>query len=241
MTVSEVATVPEVTTPAAASEQPDEQRLQMSYEEFLAWPEEVHAEWVDGEVVVFIPPVDKHQALVGFLHILISLFVNLRSFGIVRMAPFEMRILAGKSSREPDLLFIAKENLERLTPARLEGAADLVIELISDSSVARDRADKFYEYQEAGVREYWIIDPRPGKERVDFYHLLPDGKYQAILPDAAGHYHSHVLPGFWLKVDWLWQAPLPDPLFALADIRGLDPDTAQTLRDILGGQQSSGT
>lgn len=217
--------------------QTSEQRLKMSYEEFLAWvDEDTHAEWVDGEVIIFIPPLDRHQALVGFLHILMSLFVNLHNLGILRLAPFEMRTRPDLPPREPDLFFLAQEHLDRLHSERLAGPADLVVEIISDSSVARDRADKFYEYQAGGVREYWIIDPRPGKERTDFYHLLPDGKYQAALPDAANRYHSVVLPGFWLRIDWLWQAPLPDPLLALAEIRGLSPEAVQVLQNLLTDQ-----
>jgi Uma2 family endonuclease len=142
-----------------------------------------------------------------------------------------MRLFPGRSSREPDILFVAEKNLGRLTPERLEGPADLIVELISPSSVARDRDDKFYEYQEAGVPEYWIVDPRPGKERVDFYQLTEQGKYQAMLPDEQGRYHSSVLPGFWLHPDWLWQQPLPAPLLLLASI------APQALRAALDEQQ----
>ena len=53
----------------------------------------------------------------------------------------------------------------------LDGPADLVIEVISDDSVTRDRVEKFDEYLEAGVREYWVIDPRPGQQRALFYVL----------------------------------------------------------------------
>jgi Uma2 family endonuclease len=120
--------------------------------------------------------------------------------------------------REPDLVFIAAENLGRLTDKRLNGPADLAIEVLSDESVGRDRDDKFYEYQDGGVREYWIIDPRPGKERVDCYWLTPEGRYQAILPDATGRYHARVLPDFWFHPDWLRQEPLPNPLLVLAEI-----------------------
>jgi len=215
-----------------------EKRLKMSYEEFLAWSgEDTHAEWVDGEVVVFMPPKDRHQAIVGFLHIVLSLFANLFNLGVVRVAPFEMRVRPDGPAREPDLLFIARDHLDRLTPERLEGPADLVVEVISDDSVARDRADKFYEYQEAGVREYWLIDPRPDKERADFYQLTPEGRFQAALPDADGRYHAAVLPDFWFRPDWLWQETLPDPLTALAEIRGLSPQAIQTLRDMLTGSR----
>ena len=217
-----------------------EQRLTMSYDEFLQWSDEdTHAEWVNGEVIVFMPPKTIHQQLVGFLHTLLSLYVRLFNLGVVIAAPFEMRARPDGPAREPDLLFIAREHLQQLTPERLVGPADLVVEVVSDSSVARDRVDKFDEYQEAGVREYWIIDPRPGKERVDLYWLTPQGRFQATLPDAEGRYHATVVPGFWFRADWLWQEPLPDPLLALAEIRGLSAEAIQMLHDTLLGQNMS--
>ncbi len=193
-----------------------EQRLSMSYEEFLAWSEEdTHAEWVNGEVIVFMPPKTIHQRIAGFLYGILSFYARMFNLGEAFIAPIEMRVLPGRSSREPDIFFVAREHQDRVTADRLEGPADLVIELVSDSSVSRDRADKFYEYQEAGVREYLIIDPRPGKQRVDFYHLDSRSMYEARLPDVEGRYHSDVVAGFWFKPEWLWQDPLPDPLSIL--------------------------
>jgi len=211
----------------------------MSYDAFLAWAvEDIHAEWADGEVTVFMPPTDKHQAVVGFLYMLISLFSNLGQLGSVRIAPLEMRARPDGPAREPDILFVAQEHQERLTPERVVGPADLIVEIVSKSSLVRDRIEKFYEYQEMGVREYWIIDPRPGKERVDLYWLTPENRFQAIVPDAEGRYHAQVLPGFWLRQDWLWQEPLPDPLAILAEIRGLAPEALQLVRDVLMGKST---
>ncbi len=218
-----------ITPPEAA-----ERRLKMTYDEFLARADEdVHAEWVDGEVTVFVPPSIRHQRLVSLLHYLLGLYTDLRNLGEVLVAPVEMRLEPQGSSRVPDLLFVAKANASRLSAARLDGPADLVVELVSDSSVARDRADKFYEYQEAGIGEYWVIDPRPGKERVDLYALTPEGRYQAILPDAEGRYHSVALPGFWMRAEWLWQDPLPKPLVLLQEI------AAETMRAALGSDAGS--
>jgi Uma2 family endonuclease len=229
-TISDV-TIEETTTAVEPDAPP---RLPMSYEEFIAWADEdTRAEWVDGEVIPFMPPKTIHQTLAGFLYRLIATYVDLFKLGSVHIAPLEMRITWGDekhSARQPDVFFVAQEHSERLTADRLDGPADLAIEVISPDSVARDRADKFYEYQEAGVREYIIIDPRPGKQRLDWYVLLPEGKYQAVLPDEQGRYHAHVLPGFWLREAWLWPTP-PDPLAALLEI----PEATQALRHSLGG------
>ena len=193
-----------------------ERRLRMSYEEFLEFGEETtHAEWVDGEVTVFVPPSERHQDVLWFLATLLGWYARRLGLGKVILAPFEMRL--ARSAREPDLLFVAAQHRDRLTGKRVEGPADLVIELVSDDSVARDRAEKFREYQEAGVLEYWVFDPRPGKEREDFFRLV-EGAYEAVRPDADGRYHSTALPGFWIVPQWLRQDPLPDPLDMLAII-----------------------
>ena len=197
------------------------QRLRMSYEEFLAWADEdVHAEWVNGEVIVQMPPKEPHQRVVAFLMSLMTLFIQLYKLGRLLPAPFEMRAIPDGAAREPDLIFIAREHLDRLSQERLSGPADLVVEVISDDSVARDRADKFYEYQEAGVREYWILDSRPGRERTDFFVLDEKARYRPVPPESDGRYHSTILPGFWLQVDWVTSAEPPDVLTALAQIVG---------------------
>src|SRR5712691_5468402 len=169
---------PPTSQPQASVAQPGQaQRLRMSYEEYLAWADEnVHAEWVNGAVIVQMPPKIRHQRVVGFLMQLLGLFTQLSRLGEVLPAPTEMRAIPDGPAREPDVLFVAREHLERLTETRLSGPADLVVEVVSDDSVSRDRADKFYEYQSAGVQEYWIIDSRPGYERVDFYVLDNKGR-----------------------------------------------------------------
>lgn len=206
---------------ATTASAPRERRLSMTYDEFLSWAnEDVHAEWVDGEVIVFMPPKTRHQQVLGFLFAVLGAFIDFTGLGKLFPAPFEMRL--ARSAREPDILFVAKEHLDRLTPERLLGPADLVAEIVSDESARRDRVEKFNEYMEAGVREYWVIDPRPGREQADFWVLDEQGRYQARAVDEEGRYHAAVLPEFWLKVDWLWQSPLPSAQTAFAEIIGPD-------------------
>ncbi len=212
-----------------------ERRIPMSYEEYLAWEDEGrHGEWVDGEVIVFMVPTILHQLIAGFLYSLLSLYARRFDLGLVLIAPVEMHLRPDGPSREPDVLFIAREHLDRLSLQRLAGPADLVIEIVSDESQYRDRVDKFFEYQEAGVREYWLLDPRPGKRRTDFFRLTPEGQYQAALPDTDGRYHAAVLPGFWLRPAWLWQDPLPDVEGTLATIVSQPPATEPEQRSAEG-------
>jgi Uma2 family endonuclease len=184
----------------------------MSYEEFLKFADEdVHGEWVDGEVIVFMPATGLHQDLIGFLYMLLSWFSQERDLGKVRFAPFAMRLANLRWSREPDLLFVAKANLYRLTETRLNGPADLVIEIVSDESEERDHEIKRRAYQEGGIPDYWVLDPRPGHQRAIFRQLAASGVYEEVALDERGCYASRVLPGFWLDPEWLWQDPLPRP------------------------------
>ena len=193
-------------------------RIVMTFEEFLTLPESIQAEWVDGETIIFVTATSTHARVISFLLRLIGGFAEERELGEVLTAPYGMRLRQGQSFREPDLMFVASEHRERVSGIAIEGPADLVVEVISDDSTARDRADKFYEYQEGGVPEYWIYDPRPGKERADVYRLGLDGKYEPIVADSQGRLHSSVLAGFWLRVEWLRADPLPPTRTALAEI-----------------------
>jgi Uma2 family endonuclease len=196
-----------------------EQRLKLSYAEFVARVDEsAHAEWADGEAIIFMSPKERHQALVFFLSLLVGNFVLWLDQGVVRTAPYEMRIVPDGPAREPDILFVAHRHVERITDSGLVGPADLVIEVVSEESFKRDRDTKFYEYEAGGVPEYWFLDPRPRRERAEFYSLDADGRYMPIVPDARGYYHSRVLPGFWLDPQWLWQQPPLNPLLLLAEI-----------------------
>jgi len=121
------------------------------------------------------------------------------------------------SGREPDLIFVATANLHRLQATYLDGPADLAVEIISPESVGRDRGEKFYEYEQGGVPEYWLIDPQT--QRAEFYRLV-EGRYRLAFESKEGEYRSLVLPDFWLRVEWLWQDPLPNVEDVLLEIGG---------------------
>ncbi|MEK7439257.1 MAG: Uma2 family endonuclease [Chloroflexota bacterium] len=205
-----------MTTVAPPRQQADE-KLQMTYEEFLdRFGEDDHTEWVRGEVIRFMSVNPIHQQIVDFLNALLRLFIESRNAGWVMSGPAQTRL--PNSGREPDLFFVSQGNSGQLKEKFFEGVPDLVVEVISDDSVSRDRVDKFDEYEEAGVREYWIIDPRPKRRRADFYQLGADGKYRPVPTGDNGIYRSMVLKDFWLNVNWLWQDPLPKVMQALSEI-----------------------
>lgn len=187
----------------------------MTYEEFLEWADGIRAEWVDGEVIVMSPVSFAHQYVAEFLAASLRVFAEENKLGQVLTAPFQMRLRARPSGREPDVIFIARDRLDKLESAYLDSPADMAIEIISPDSRSRDRGDKYYEYEQAGVREYWLIDP--ARKQAEFYRLGDDGIYSAVTVGNDGIFHSQVIEGLWLKVDWLWQDPLPTLMSVLKE------------------------
>ena len=188
----------------------------MTYEEFLDWlDEDTHADWVNGVAMMHRPVSLQHQQIHKFLLQLLDTFVQTRDLGTVAHDPFQMKTGSELPGRAPDILFVADENLGRLKPNVLDGPADLVVEVVSPSSRALDRGAKYYEYEQGGVREYWLVDPE--RRQAEFYVLGSRGVYDTVLVAEDGVYRSRVLDGLWMKVDWLWQDPLPPVLGVLKE------------------------
>lgn len=222
-----------MTTPAILPAERQLRRVPMSYEEYLALPDTpVIVEWKEGEGLFHMPPSQSHQTIVLFLGYLLQSYVSLLEMGTVILAPFEVRLGQDGPSREPDIAFIADSAGLRFTEQRVVGAPDLLVEIVSPSSATLDRVTKFREYEAAGVREYWIIDPRPHQQQADFYVRDADGHFVPAPVDDDGVYASHVLPGFRLRVGALWATPRPNPQLVLAEIMAQAPGISDELRAV---------
>jgi len=177
----------------------------MSYSEFLkANFDHNHYEWVDGEVVEMPAVENDHADLSDYLSTLLSMWVEAKDGGKVREDPFQMRLASRPSGRAPDIQVILAKNLHRLKRMYFDGPADVVIEIVSTGSRATDREIKFTEYEQGGVREYWIIDPL--RRQAEFY-VLQKKRFVPAPVDEEARFHSRMLPGVWLDVDWLWKRP----------------------------------
>ncbi len=172
--------------------QGDEPR--MSYEDYLRWHdiEGNLGEWIDGEVVRFQPPDQRHQEVAGFLLMLLKIFVDARNFGRVLLAPFELRLGETRSSREPDILYLAQDHADLNDGQRWYGA-DLVVEIVSDESVQRDRRDKWSQYAAAGIPEVWIVNLRA--RQIERYTAPEGDRYtQDAVAERGQTLTSIVLP-----------------------------------------------
>lgn len=129
-----------------------------SEHDFLALNTNRLIELSDGVLEVPPTPTEFHQTLLGYLYTVIQAFVTPPRLGKVLMAGIRVRLWEGKF-REPDVVFMLAENAHRRRNEYWE-RADLAIEIVSDDDPDRDWVIKKEEYARAGIREYWIVDPR---------------------------------------------------------------------------------
>jgi len=134
---------------------------------------------------------------------------------VVRGSRYPMR-LDPKWSPEPDLLVVRDEFRHLLTPQRLEGPADFVIEIASEGDPGFDLREKLPRYQEAGIAEIWWIDRFAKTLQVN----TRTATGYEIATASSGRLASRVVPGFWIEVSWLWQNELPSTFRCLQQILG---------------------
>lgn len=184
----------------------------MTEEEFYASADEDCPWQFLGGELVREPVSEHHEDLFAFLVTLLRLYLEERGGGEVRGSRYAMR-LDPQWSPEPDLLVVCAERRHLMGPQRLEGPADLVIEIASPGRL--DLRKKLPRYHQARLPEIWIVDPYARSIRVDT--LEAGGTYRTRIC-TAGALRSAVLPGFWIDVAWLWQDPLPASLPCLRQI-----------------------
>ena len=130
----------------------------LSFEEFRQLPIDVKRyELVRGEVHVTPAPATRHQAILQNLSGNLWTFVIKNHLGEVWTAPLDVR-LSGDTALQPDLIFISNARAGIIQEMWIAGAPDLVVEVLSPSTAAYDRATKLPVYAEAGVPEVWRID-----------------------------------------------------------------------------------
>jgi len=126
-----------------------------------------------------------------------------------------MRLEDRPSGREPDVLVVTAPYGDRVRETHLEGPADLAVEIVSAESGPCDRGEKFYEYEAAGIPEYWIVDP--DREQLEVYRLERE-QYRGVFMGTDGCVESEVLEGIRIRAEWLWRAPLPRLLEVLSEL-----------------------
>lgn len=171
-----------------------------TYEDYLLLPEDGRRyEILYGVLYVTPAPSYEHQRAVAELHGELRSHVRPNRLGVVLFAPFDVKLPEGISNPvEPDLVFFRTGNTPRRGDKSFTGVPDLIAEVLSPGSRHRDRTIKFRACQEAGVPEYWMVDP--DARTVEVY-VLKNGRYVELCRGGMGDVvWSAVVRGFRLKV-----------------------------------------
>ena len=169
--------------------------------EFLAFAnEDVDCELIDGVLVIHSPANNEHEDIFSYLMTIFRLFLDATGRGQVRGSRFVMR-LSDKWSPGPDILVITPEKYTNIKESRLEGPADLVVEILSESTREIDLEKKLPKFLTSGVQEVWIIDP---KEHVISIHYNNGESLKYDDPSSTITITSNVLPELQLAVRWIW-------------------------------------
>ncbi len=175
--------------------------LKLTAEEYFQLPDDGRRyELIDGVLHMVPSPLTIHQDVSMELSFLLVSFVKQHELGKVYHAPLDV-CLDCAQVYQPDLIFISRENMAILTPQRIEGAPDLVIEILSPGTAELDRGVKMENYAKYGVKEYWLVDPET--QQFEFY-VGREGRFVAV-EAVEGLYRSRVVRGWEVDLAAFWQ------------------------------------
>ncbi|TCW42547.1 Uma2 family endonuclease [Thermohydrogenium kirishiense] len=151
-----------------------------TYADYLTWPEGERWEIINGVPYNMSPSLErKHQKVVGELFAYIHNYLKGKTCEVYNV-PFDVRLLDENVSDDvtnvvqPDIVIVCDPR--KLDDKGCKGSPDMIVEVVSPSTLKRDLKEKFYLYEKAGVKVYWIVFP--DEKTVLSYHLGEDGKYK---------------------------------------------------------------
>jgi Uma2 family endonuclease len=170
----------------------------LTYEDYCLLPNDgKRYEIIEGELFVTPAPIRPHQKVVSNLVYYLNEYVKTRGGGEVYPAPFDV-VFSRFDVVEPDLLYVSEARSSVLTEKNVQGAPDLVVEVLSESTAEMDRTTKLKLYAKHGVTEYWIIDP--SNLRTQIFRRAGEGLELAAELTATGSLTSPLFPGFCLPL-----------------------------------------
>ncbi|MBE3586901.1 Uma2 family endonuclease [Desulfofundulus thermocisternus] len=173
-------------------------RQRYTYEDYCRLPEGSPYQLIGGELVMTPSPTPYHQMVSMKLELKMAGYVLEKGLGVVLYAPVDV-YLEETETYQPDIIYISNERLSIIEEKRINGAPDLVVEILSPGTGYYDLRTKYKVYEKSGVREYWIVDPHDKSVQV---FCLKGGKYaldQEV--EQQGEVQSRIIPGFAVEVE----------------------------------------
>jgi Uma2 family endonuclease len=181
-----------------------------TYADYLTWDDNIRRELIDGFVYALSAPVLRHARLTAKLFSPLSWFIEKRKGQCeIFHAPFDVRLsLTGETDDDKIYTVVQPDICVICDPSKLDdrgciGAPDLIVEVLSPNTVKRDLNDKFYLYETAGVREYWVIYPED--KALNVFILQENGKYgKTIVYAKKGKAPVHIFKGLEIDLEKLF-------------------------------------
>ena len=185
-----------------------DQTKNYSYADYYSWTFDDRVELIDGKVYKMFPaPSSQHQRISGKLSLKLGIALENKPWEVF-VAPFDVR-LPRKSIDDKSIFTVVQPDLCVICdPAKIDsrgciGAPDLVVEILSPGNNTKELKKKFTAYEEAGVKEYWVVSPQ---DHTFYINLLVDGKYITSRAKVEGDIvTSQLLPGFALDLTQLFE------------------------------------
>ena len=175
-------------------------KARISADDYIASPQSAHkSDLIEGVFVMASPLSLRHADLQIFMLTTLSNFVSTHKLGKVLGENAAYR-LNDDNVFQPDVSFLSNARLHLAGEVYVQGAPDLAVEIISPSSRQYDSFEKRINYARAGVQEYWLVDPIA--RSVAIYTL--EGDQFVRVPQPDDHLRSRVLPGYWLRLEWVF-------------------------------------
>ena len=169
--------------------------VRYTYADYIKWDDDVRRELIDGVIYLMASPIPRHQEILGNLYLKLGNFLQGKHCKVY--LPLDVRLNAEKLDDtvvQPDLIIVCDHSI--IDKASLKGVPEMVVEVLSPSTARYDKTLKFRTYLRAGIREYWIVDP---KNETIAVHILKDSSYITHAYTKEETVPVHVLEGF--KID----------------------------------------
>jgi Uma2 family endonuclease len=158
---------------------------------------------IEGDLVMSPSPNTFHQELAGNIYSSIRRYLDQHSLGTVFVAPLDI-FLGDVDVYQPDVMFVSNERRSIITDHGLEGAPNLVVEILSPAAARVDKGAKRKVYARSGVQELWLLDPEA--KTVAVYRLDQDAESPAETHGANAVFESHLFPGLKLEAAYIFKS-----------------------------------
>ena len=171
--------------------------IKFTVKDYMSTPEGTRYQLLDGEMIVAPSPISRHQRILFALSVALREFVTRQQGGEVFIAPLDV-VLSNYDVAQPDILFVSNARSDIVTEANIQGAPDLVVEILFPGTATYDRGYKQALYSRHNVREYWLVDP--DADTVEVLAESQEGLATVASYDAAGTLKSPLLEGLAIEL-----------------------------------------